>query len=114
MYRAGVDFVSQYLLYIHLTFIEVKYKHKQIQIQIQKNCNTGNLGKKRTSDKYFNMTSTNVPVEEGSVLVPIADVDSIILLKGLFRINRTFVKMLPHVPFKGLIQKGKAIMLEYI
>lgn len=42
MYRAGVDFVSQYLLYIHLTFIEVKYKHKQIQ----KNCNTGNLGKK--------------------------------------------------------------------
>lgn len=31
MYGAGVDFVSQYLLYIHLTFIEVKYKHKQIQ-----------------------------------------------------------------------------------
>jgi len=87
MYRAGVDFVSQYLMYIHLTFIDVKYKHKQIQ----KNCNTGNLcKKKRTSDKYFNMTSTNVLVEDESVLVPIADVDSIILLKSLFKINRTF------------------------
>lgn len=60
------------------------------------------------------MTSTNVPAEDDSVLVPIADVDSIILLKSLFKINRTFVKMFPHVPFKGLIQRGKAIMLEYI
>lgn len=62
------------------------------------------------------MTSTNVPVEDESVLVPIADVDSIILLKSLFKINRTVDKMFPHapVPFKGLLQKGKAIMLEYI
>ncbi len=57
------------------------------------------------------MTSTNVPVEDESVLVPTADVDSIILLKNLF--NRTSVKCAG--PFQRVeMQKGKAIILVYI
>ncbi len=57
------------------------------------------------------MTSTNVPVEDESVLVPTADVDSIILLKNLF--NRTSVKCAG--PFQRVeMQKEKAIILVYI
>lgn len=53
------------------------------------------------------MTSTNVPIEDESVLVPIADVDSIILLKK-FNINRTFVKMFPQAPFQRFNAKGES------
>lgn len=54
------------------------------------------------------MTSTNVPVEDESVLVPTADADSIILLNNLF--NRTFVKCAG--PFQGVeMQKGKQLFL---
>lgn len=52
-------------MYIHLTFIEVKYKHKKLQ-----NCITDHLCKKTSSDKYFNQYKCPSRVSIG----PIADV----------------------------------------